>query len=237
MSQLYQVESVRGTSRVICFSPKHNLTMSKMTIVEILPIIKTWKAQIIDLSKNEFVNYVTIFENKGEAMGCSNPHPHGQIWATENIPQEPAGEIESLKSYKTKNDSCMICDLVNLEVINNQRIVIQNDSFVCFVPFWAVWPFETIIVSKSHTSSLIQFTTKLEEDLGNFYFYCSGGFAGNHYKIRQPFPMFISIFYGHSSKSMQRKPKGSYYAFSYPFLSTIVTVFDSKEVFSWVTYI
>jgi UDPglucose--hexose-1-phosphate uridylyltransferase len=167
MKNLFQVESVRGTARVVCFSPKHNVTMARMKTEEIVPIIQAWRAQVVDLAKLSTVNYVTVFENKGEAMGCSNPHPHGQIWATESIPQEPAKELASLAAYRDKNGCCMLCDLVTLELSTKDRIVDQNDSFVCIVPFWAVWPFETLVLPKTHSSSLTQFTPKQDSDLGN----------------------------------------------------------------------
>lgn len=170
MKNLFKVESVRGTARVVCFSPKHNVTMAKMSAVEIVAIVKAWRSQVIQLAQIESVNYVTIFENKGEAMGCSNPHPHGQIWATESIPQEPAREIESLYSYKSKNGCCMLCDIGELELSTKERIVDENDSFLCIVPFWAIWPFETMILAKHHVSSITQFTEKQDIDLGR---YCS----------------------------------------------------------------
>lgn len=167
MKNLFMVQSVRGTARVICFSPKHNVTMAQMQPHEITLIIHAWRAQLVELKALESVNYVTIFENKGEAMGCSNPHPHGQIWATETIPQEPAKELASLAAYRVKNGCCMLCDLVKLEISTKDRMIEENDSFICIVPFWALWPFETLILSKNHLSSLVQFNAKEDADLAD----------------------------------------------------------------------
>ncbi|KAI8907372.1 HIT-like domain-containing protein [Gorgonomyces haynaldii] len=167
MNKLFQVQSVRGTARVICFTPKHNMTMAQMKTNEIVPIIRAWRDQILDLSQRENVNYVQFFENKGAVMGCSMPHPHGQVWATEVIPHEPQRELDSLDKYHQKHGSCMLCDYQKLEISLGTRIVDQNDSFIVVVPFWAVWPFETMILSKQHTTSFVQFTEQQTLDLAD----------------------------------------------------------------------
>ena len=159
MQKLFQVEGVRGCARVICFSPKHHLTMAEMSKEEIVPIIKEWIFQINDLKSLDYVNYVQVFENKGSVMGCSNPHPHGQVWATQDVPQEPAAELTSLRAYREKNHSCLLCDVVSVEEELKSRIVVENEFWMCIVPFWAVWPFETLVLPKTHVNSL----TKLSE--------------------------------------------------------------------------
>jgi UDPglucose--hexose-1-phosphate uridylyltransferase len=167
MNRLFKAEGVKGIARVICFSPKHNLTMAEMTQQEILHIVKEWIFQTIDIRKLDFVNYVQLFENKGAVMGCSNPHPHGQIWATSNIPQEPARELQSLTKYKKENGTCLLCDLVEVEMSSGERIVFQNETWICIVPFWAVWPFETLLLPKSHLSSIDMLSEQQQLDLAH----------------------------------------------------------------------
>jgi UDPglucose--hexose-1-phosphate uridylyltransferase len=167
LDRIFKVEGVRGVARVICFSPKHNLTMAQMTTDQIFYIVKRWIQETIDLRKLEFVNYVQLFENKGAVMGCSNPHPHGQIWATQDIPQEPERELRALSKYRKEHQSCLLCDLVEIEISSGERIVIQNDSWICIVPFWAVWPFETMVLPKSHVSSIDLLNEKQQRDLAD----------------------------------------------------------------------
>ncbi|KAI8896362.1 UTP--hexose-1-phosphate uridylyltransferase [Globomyces pollinis-pini] len=167
MKKLFHVEGVRGCGRVICFSPKHHLTMAEMSEDEIQNIVTEWINQLHDLKSLSYVNYVLLFENKGAVMGCSNPHPHGQIWATEDIPHEPASELKALIKYQSENHSCLLCDLVQVEIDVGERMVYQNQSWICIVPFWAIWPFETLILPKFHVSSLISLTESQQKDLSN----------------------------------------------------------------------
>ncbi|KAI3653803.1 hypothetical protein MP228_001750 [Amoeboaphelidium protococcarum] len=165
---LFRFESMRGECMVICFHPLHNLTIAKMTVTQILPVISEWvklytsyvEKPLVDISSGDYrVNYVQIFENKGEMMGCSNPHPHGQVWCLEKIPEEPLIEYYSLLQYYQKHGSHMLVDYVNFELSKpEERIVYQNAEFVCLVPFWATWPFETMILSKKQKRSFLDFT-------------------------------------------------------------------------------
>ncbi|KAI7859726.1 galactose-1-phosphate uridylyltransferase [Circinella umbellata] len=166
---LLRVEGVRGECHVICFSPRHDLTMAEMSVNEITNIVDQWTTSYQDLAKKEYIKHVQIFENKGAAMGCSNPHPHGQLWATEQIPEEPQVELESLQQYKKDhNDGCLLCNYVKREQQKSQeRIVIENDSFVCIVPFWALWPFETLVLPKEHITSLPKMTKEQRVDLAD----------------------------------------------------------------------
>lgn len=165
MKRLFKAEGVRGCARVICFSPKHHLTMAEMESQEILAIVKQWISITRELRELDYVNYVQLFENKGSVMGCSNPHPHGQVWATETVPQEPASELKALAAYKDKNHTCMLCDLVKVEQSVKERIVIENASWMCIVPFWAVWPFETLLLPKEHVSTIDGLNEKQQVDL------------------------------------------------------------------------
>lgn len=156
-SKLIQAKSERGICRVVCFSPKHNLTLAELELADIATVVKTWQNEYLSLGRQPFINHVQIFENKGEIMGCSNPHPHGQIWAQESIPNEVLNEsVNQIKYFKEKNVTLLI-DYIEIEKQKGERIVYENESFVLLVPFWAVWPFETMIISKRQISNINQF--------------------------------------------------------------------------------
>ncbi|MDZ7718474.1 MAG: UDP-glucose--hexose-1-phosphate uridylyltransferase [Balneolaceae bacterium] len=138
----------KGICRVICFSPRHDLTLPEMENSQIREVVDLWTKEYQELGNREYINYVQIFENKGEIMGCSNPHPHGQIWAQETIPDEPAKELKQFTDHFKKNGRTLLSDYLNLELKKNERIVVENDNFVVVVPFWAFWPFETLLISK-----------------------------------------------------------------------------------------
>ncbi len=151
------VKSESGICKVICFSPQHNLTLPQMTIEAIEKIIILWQKEYNELSANHAIKYIQIFENKGEIMGCSNPHPHGQIWSSSSIPLEIAKETNQQKNYYDKQHKSLLSDYIKLELRKNERIVLENDHFVALVPFWAVWPYETMIVSKRQVQNIMQF--------------------------------------------------------------------------------
>jgi len=146
--ELLKAETEKGICRVVCFSPRHDLTLAEMSLEEIRMVVDVWADQYEDLGAKHWINYVQIFENKGEIMGCSNPHPHGQIWAQESIPEEPHKELIQQKRYYEKHGSTLLSDYLSLELDKNVRIVAENDHFVVMVPFWAFWPYETMVVSR-----------------------------------------------------------------------------------------
>jgi len=150
-------ESEAGTCRVVCFSPRHDLTLARMTIPEITNVVDVWVEQYAEIGSLRYVNYVQIFENRGEMMGCSNPHPHGQIWANQTVPNEPRKEQESQRAYAQKYGACLLCEYLVIEARDQSRVVLENDHFVALVPFWAVWPFEALVVSKQHTGDVLSF--------------------------------------------------------------------------------
>jgi len=156
-NNLLIARSERGICRVLCFSPNHSLTLSQMNSGDIKKVVDEWAKQYSELGKVEFINHVQIFENRGEMMGSSNPHPHGQIWASESIPNETAKELVSQSGYFEKKGSCLLCDYLKLEKENRQRIVVENEFFAVIVPFWAVYPFEVMIVSKNHCGAIDEF--------------------------------------------------------------------------------
>ncbi len=151
---LLVAHSERGCSRVVCFSPDHSLTLARMTPAQIRPVVDSWAEQFQELLALPFIGYVQIFENRGEMMGCSNPHPHCQIWAAQTLPNEVAKEQGSLAEYSAAHHSCLLCDYLALEQKLGERIVCENDSFAVLVPFWAIWPFETILIPKRHIGAI-----------------------------------------------------------------------------------
>ncbi len=154
----FRAKPERGISKVVCFSPKHNLTLPEMELSDIEKIIAVWVEQYIELGSKDFINYVQIFENKGSVMGCSNPHPHGQIWAQSSLPTQVEKTQKSLENYFNKNKTSFLKDYVEEELKLKERIVLENEYFVALVPFWATWPFEILVVSKRHFGNIIAMT-------------------------------------------------------------------------------
>ncbi len=151
---LLVAESERGICRVVCFSPRHDLTLGAMTTPDIRTVVDTWVDQYVELGAIPWVRHVQIFENRGAMMGASNPHPHGQIWANERLPNEPAKELTQQQAYAARSGGCLLCDYVAVELRAGDRIVCHNELFVALVPFWAVWPFETLVLPRGHRPAL-----------------------------------------------------------------------------------
>ncbi|MBN1128599.1 MAG: UDP-glucose--hexose-1-phosphate uridylyltransferase [Chitinispirillaceae bacterium] len=166
-SGLIRAYSERGLCRVICYSPRHDLTMPRMTTAEIQKVVHLWAEQYLELGALDSISYVQIFENKGAQMGCSNPHPHGQIWADEQIPLLPARECLSQRAYHDTKRGCMLCDYLALESNKKERIVLENGSFIVLVPFWAVWPYEVMLLPKKHHGSLVTLSDSERFDLAD----------------------------------------------------------------------
>ncbi len=145
---LFQEQPVRGTSRVICFSPRHDLTLPEMDVKDIRRVVDVWAEQTTELGQQ--YHWVQVFENKGAMMGCSNPHPHGQIWALDAMPNEPAKEDVRQKDYFQKHNQPLLLDYVDAEFKKEVRIIEQNDHWVFLVPYWATWPFETLLLPREH---------------------------------------------------------------------------------------
>lgn len=143
---LFQSQSVSGECKVICYSPDHSKTLPELELESIIKIINTWRSIYTELE--EKYKWVQIFENKGEINGCSNPHPHGQIWASNHIPDEIDGEDKNQQAYFNKNNRPLLLDYVNEEIEKKDRIVCKNDEWVCLVPYWASWPFETMLLPR-----------------------------------------------------------------------------------------
>jgi UDPglucose--hexose-1-phosphate uridylyltransferase len=165
IENLLIAKSEKGICRVICFSPQHDLTLPEMHTLQIEKIVELWIKEFRNLGSISEINYVQIFENKGSIMGCSNPHPHGQIWAQESIPMEPLKKQLSQRKYFEEHGRTMLSDYVQFELRLNERIVIENEYFVALVPFWATWPFETMIIPKR---SMADITLMNSEEVASY---------------------------------------------------------------------
>lgn len=167
--ELFLAKSERGLCRVVCFSPRHDLTIPELEVAEIAKVVELWQQEYKELGGREFINYVQIFENKGQVMGCSNPHPHGQIWAQESIPDEPAKKQQRLLAYYGRHGRSMLMDYLAQELKKKERILFENAHFVGLVPFWAVWPFEAMLVPKSHKASIAELNEEEKLALADAY--------------------------------------------------------------------
>jgi UDPglucose--hexose-1-phosphate uridylyltransferase len=164
---LLLAEGESGLCRVICFSPRHDLTLAKMSVPEICAVVDVWSEQYAELGAREDIHYVQIFENRGAMMGASNPHPHGQLWASRSIPDEVVAELAGQHDYLAKNQAVLLCEYQKLEESLGERVVAQNASFVAVVPFWAVWPFEVMILPRRHVTGLQAFTDTERSDFAS----------------------------------------------------------------------
>jgi UDPglucose--hexose-1-phosphate uridylyltransferase len=147
-------EHEQGLCRVICFSPRHDLTLAGMELADLTRVVDAWAEQYAELGRLPWVRHVQIFENRGAMMGASNPHPHGQIWAQATLPNEPGKELREQGAYLSSHGTCLLCDYVALELSEGTRVVCANEHFVALVPFWAVWPFETMVLPRQHAGAL-----------------------------------------------------------------------------------
>lgn len=156
----FSMHPERGINRVICFSENHSLTLPEMETEDIRRVVDVWKQQYEELGTQDYINHVQIFENKGRIMGCSNPHPHGQIWAQSSIPTMIRKTQENLKTYFDKNGKSLLEDYLQQEMEAGERIILENSDFVALVPFWASWPYETMVISKRKAENISQFSEK-----------------------------------------------------------------------------
>lgn len=153
-SSLFVAEPASGICRVVCFSPRHDLSLPELSQAEVEAVVNTWTEQTRDLGSHDFINYVQVFENRGAMMGASSPHPHSQIWSSSVIPNEPAKELAHQWQYEQEHGACLLCDYLAAERLDGSRIVTENEYFTALVPFWATWPFELMVLSRRHLGSL-----------------------------------------------------------------------------------
>ena len=172
---LFLARLERGVGRVICFSPRHDLTIPDMEVAAIRKVVDAWVTEYEVLGAKSFVNYVQIFENKGAIMGCSNPHPHGQIWAQESIPDEPLKKQRAQLKYWDLHGKTLLSDYLDAElngapgITARERVLFDNEHFVALVPFWAVWPFEAMIIPKRPMARISEMTDAERDGLADAY--------------------------------------------------------------------
>jgi UDPglucose--hexose-1-phosphate uridylyltransferase len=154
-----------GICRVMCFSPRHDLTLSTMSVSEVRRTIESWAEQYQELGNLDWINHVQIFENRGTMMGASNPHPHCQIWASSTIPNEPAKELQQQQNYLHKHGCCLLCAYLALELEQKERVLAENAEFAVLLPFWAVWPFELMLLPKHHAKNIGELTDRQRDSL------------------------------------------------------------------------
>ena len=169
-SSLLISKPARGLCKVLCYHPDHSLTLARMTREEIRSVVDAWTQQFEEIGSLDWVKYVQIFENRGAMMGASNPHPHGQIWSTDFVPDEPAAETSAQREYLARTGHCLLCDYVAAELAvasHEGRVVFQNAHFAAIVPWWAVWPFEVMLVSRRHFGAMPEFTAEERDGLAD----------------------------------------------------------------------
>lgn len=159
-SPLFRSKPEQGINKVVCFSPRHDLTIPEMPLEGLEKVVQAWQEQYAELGGKDFINHVQIFENKGAVMGCSNPHPHGQIWAQSSLPTQVEKTQTNLLNYYNTNGRSLLADYLAEELERKERIVLENGHFAVLVPFWAIWPYETLIISKRHFQNITQMTSE-----------------------------------------------------------------------------
>jgi UDPglucose--hexose-1-phosphate uridylyltransferase len=209
-------EGEPGVCRVVCFSPKHNLTIANMELPDLRKVVDAWVEQYCELGALPCINHVQIFENRGAMMGASNPHPHCQIWSNRTIPNEMEKELRSTAEWR---GGCLLCEYTKLECGTAERVVEENDAFVTVVPFWAVWPFETMVLAKRHLTS-IDALTDAERD----------ALAGILRRTTERYDRLFSVSFPYSMGFHQRPTDGKehekfhFHAHFYPPLLRSATV-------------
>ena len=166
-SPLLAAEPVQGICKVLCFHPDHSLTLAKMQRPDMRRVIDAWAAETEEISAIDWINHIQIFENRGAMMGASNPHPHCQIWATSHVPDEPALETEAQQAYLAEKGSCLLCSYLAAERTSRDRVIVENGHFTALVPWWAVWPFETMILARRHLGLLPELTSDERDALAD----------------------------------------------------------------------
>ena len=167
VKDLLRAESLKGICKVICFSPNHALTLPQMKVEDIVKVVDLWQKEFIDIAKNDWIKYIQIFENKGAIMGCSNPHPHGQVWSQSDIPLEIQKETTQFKKHFDATGNSLLQDYLQIELEKQERVICMNEDFVALIPFWAVWPYEAIIISRRHVTSIAAFSEQEKKGLAD----------------------------------------------------------------------
>jgi UDPglucose--hexose-1-phosphate uridylyltransferase len=216
---LLRATTERGVCRVLCFDPRHDLTLATMQIPAIRRVVDVWAAQELELSQRDDIRYVQIFENRGAMMGASNPHPHGQIWATEHIPDEPTAELAAQSAYLSQHGRPLLTDYLELELKTRERIVAENDSWVALVPFWAIWPFELLVLPRTQFRTLRELEPAHRDRLAHILKTVT---AGYNRVFNAPFPYSMG-FHGAPSDDKEH-PEWQLHAHFYPPLLRSATI-------------
>jgi UDPglucose--hexose-1-phosphate uridylyltransferase len=162
---LTRLEAVQGVSRVMCFSPHHNQTLAQMPVEDIRTVVDLWAEQISELGKQ--YRWVQVFENRGAVMGCSNPHPHGQVWASNFLPTLPAKSDRQQRAYFAEHGTSLLLDYAALELKQQERIVVANERWLAVVPYWAAWPFEILLLPQKQVLRLPDLTNEDRDALAD----------------------------------------------------------------------
>src|SRR5262245_34956229 len=216
---LIAARSEPGICRVMCFSPRHDLTLATMQLIEIRRVVDVWAEQYSELGALEWINHVQIFENRGAMMGASNPHPHCQIWADATIPNQPVKEVRTQQEYHRRRQNCLLCDYLQLEVKERERIVAENNGFVVLVPYWAVWPFEVMVISRPHRANLPELNSVERDRLAQILKQITAAFD-NVFQV--PFP--YSMGFHQSPTDKEKHPEWHLHAHFFPPLLRSATV-------------
>jgi UDPglucose--hexose-1-phosphate uridylyltransferase len=188
VADLLCARGATGICRVLCFSPRHDLTLAKMPVADIRAVVDLWVQQRLDLASRSDIGYVQIFENRGAMMGASNPHPHGQVWASAHIPNEVLKESDRQRHYFETNETDLLGAYLDVEIGEADRVVCDNDAFVTLVPFWAVWPFETIIIPRRQFETIDAMTVEERDALASILKRLLAGYD-NLFSVSFPYSM------------------------------------------------
>jgi UDPglucose--hexose-1-phosphate uridylyltransferase len=217
--ELVTAEGESGICRVVCFSPRHDLTLAQMTRADIHLVVDLWAVERLALARRDDIQYVQIFENRGAMMGASNPHPHGQIWASRSVPSEVVREHTRQRDHLARRGRDLLGEYLDLEIDVKVRLVCENDSFVALVPFWAVWPFETLILPRRLVATIDGLRPDERDDLADILkrvlTRCDGLFE-------TPFP--YSLGFHECPADGQAHPEWRWHAHIYPPLLRSATV-------------
>lgn len=216
---LLRAESERGLCRVLCFHPRHDLTLATMETGQIRTVVDTWCAQAEELGARPELEYVQIFENRGAMMGASNPHPHGQIWATEHIPDEPLLELEAQRGYFAVHQEPLLAAYLRREFEQSERIVTFNATWAAVVPFWAVWPFELLVLPRQSVSDFAGLSSEQRDGLADILRRVTSGY---NRVFDTPFPYSMGFHPAPSDGTAH--PEWTLHAHFYPPLLRSATI-------------
>ena len=218
-SPLLAGSAARGLCKVLCFHPDHSLTLARMTRAEIRRVVDAWTKEYRELGSQDWIEYVQIFENRGAMMGCSNPHPHGQIWSTGFVPDDPAAETLAQREHLDRTGHCLLCDYVAVELGEQERVIFENDSFAALVPWWATWPFEVLVVSRRHLGALPELRDAERDELADVLKRVTTRYD-NLFQTSFPYTMGFH----QSPTDQQEHPEWHFHAHFYPPLLRSATV-------------